>query len=99
MRSHRAMNKRKANLFLFVCFMISIQICHPMWVLHAILSTAREVTSISPRIKAKTEEKRRGEGANLKETVINPAAYCKTLLLFLPQHHYFPIITTSLINN
>lgn len=51
------MNKRKANLFLFVCIMISIQICHPVWVLHTILSTAREGTSISARIKAKAEDK------------------------------------------
>lgn len=93
------MNKKKANLFLFVCFIISIQSCHPVWVLHTILSTAREVISISARIKAKAEEQQRGEGADLKEMVINPTAYCKTLLLFPPQHHYFPIITTSLINN
>lgn len=79
--------------------MISVQCSHPVWVLHTILSTAREVTSISVRIKAKAKEEERGEGADLEERMINPTASCKTLLLFPPQQHYFPIITTSLINN
>lgn len=78
--------------------MISIQCSHPVWVLHTILSTAREVTSTSIRIKAKAKKKeQKGEGVDLEEMMINSTASCKTLLLFSPQQHYFPIITTSLI--
>lgn len=79
--------------------MISIQCSHPVWILHTILSMANEATSISVRIKAKAKEEQKAEGADLEEMMINPTASCKTLLLFPPQRHYFPIITTSLINN
>lgn len=64
--------------------MISIQYSHPVWVLHTILSTARGVTSISVRIKAKAKEEQRGEGVDLEEMMINPTASCKPLLLFPP---------------
>lgn len=57
------------------------------------------MTSISVRIKAKAKEEQRAEGADLEEMMINPTASCKTLLVFPPQWHYFPIISTSLINN
>jgi len=79
--------------------MILIQCSHPVWVLYTILSTAREVTSISVRIKAKAKEEQRSEGVDLEEMMINPTASSNPLLLFPSQWHYFPIITTSLINN